>query len=93
MSARRTDTPDPRHPEISVDEFVRAVLDRMQSPERRVIPYYRLVELTPPFSKTWIRDRIADGTLKTGRLFGLTLIDGDSLDTMLEKIDWTKGGA
>ena len=89
---RPAGVPDPRHANLTVEEFVVAVLDRMQSSEGRPSPFYRLRELCPPFSRTWVKARIADGSLKAGRLNGLTLISAASLDRLLEQIEWRENG-
>ena len=78
---------DPRHPDISVEEFVRLILERMQADDRRVVSYVRPRELSPPFSPTWIKARLTDGTLEAVKLRGITLISLESVQRMLESAE------
>ena len=73
-----------KHPELTAEEFVTEVYKRLESDDRRAVDYYRRRELSPPFSRTWIDARLADGSLQAVRLRGLTLIRGPSLRKLLQ---------
>ena len=85
MTRRRTEPSPPRHPDIDAEEFVASVLERMAGAGVRAVPWYRLRELSPPFSRGWLNARIAAGDLEAKRLMGLTLVSEASLTALLER--------
>jgi excisionase family DNA binding protein len=72
-----------KHPTLSADEFVSAVLDRLASDDRRAIPFYRVRELCPPLTKRYVHALIDSGELRACKLGGLLLIEADSVRAWL----------
>ena len=73
-----------RHATLNANEFAAQIIEQMQSDDRRAVPWYSVAELVPPFSKTWIYDRVRDGDLDAVTLLGRTLISKTSLDRLLK---------
>jgi hypothetical protein len=66
----------------------------MKSNSGRVVPFFRIGELSPPFSKSWVKRRIADGDLQAVRIGGLVLIPEASLAALLGRAEtWRGDGA
>ena len=81
-----------RHPDLSIEGFVQQVLDLMTRDDGPVVPYCRMSQICPPFSRAWIHERIRDGSLEAVRLRGLVLIPRESVRKLLESAEpWVPG--
>ena len=66
------------------------VLERMTRDEGRVVDYYRIRELTPPFSKGWVFQCLRSGDLRGVRLGKVLLMPGESIRALLARaVPWT----
>ena len=66
------------------------ILDRLDSDDRRALPYFRIKELDPPFTRSFVVGLIKEGRLKARKFGRITLIPESSLRE-LEKTftEWT----
>lgn len=72
-----------------MNQFEERPRDGLQSllQEPRAIPYYRVRELCPPFSKSCVFRLLRHGQLKAIRVGRVLLIDGESVRQLLESAD------
>ncbi len=85
-------TPVPaRSPDLNPAEFSDALIGLFSDHVRnRVVDLYRLDELyapAGPFSHSWLKDRLRDGTLEGVAIRGVRLVTGESLRRMIESAE------
>lgn len=88
MTTRR-----PTTPEVTAQEILDEILDRLVSDTDRPVPYYRVRELCPPFSKPFVFTLLREGKLRGVKLGGVLLIERQSLEELLKSAEpWRPNG-
>ncbi len=75
---------DGRDESVSVDDFMSNALELSEPRSERAVDYYRIGEICPPFSKSWVVRKLHAGDLRAVRVGGVVLITGQSLRQLLQ---------
>ena len=79
--------------EAIATKIVAEILQRIDRDAERIVPYCRVNDLIPPFSKPSIYRWLDEGLLRAVKLGGITLIEIESVHELLKTAEpWKAAG-
>jgi len=73
--------------ETTAARVLSEILARLESDKGRPIPWFRVRELCPPFSKPKVYELLKSGRLRAVRLDGIVLVEAGSVEELLRSCD------